>query len=232
MFTRHRYTCPCCVPFFFGNTCRLWLCAASVPQLVQAEDMGQHSTLDAGAHRLVGDGMHLVASAEGVAPGQASEDMHNLDAQVPFPMSAQRSNLGKSIRASTYWVMRRRVCTMMTWPCLGRRIRMSCPLDPDTGLALKDQVEDMDFGRLYPLEDVERVVLCSSHLGLGRPGEGTEDEEVLVSPPFAPCELSKDRGVGDTTGQVRSSRMVDAARKQPRLTGKGKGRDRRGVGDL
>lgn len=65
-----------------------------VQQRAQEEDMGQHSSLDGDAHRLVGGGRHRVASAEEGVPDRVAEDMHSLDAQDPFYFtSAEWSNL-------------------------------------------------------------------------------------------------------------------------------------------
>ena len=69
------------------------------------------------------------------------------------------------------------------------------PLDPDIGLASQDLVEDTDSGRLFR-QDVGQIVVSSSHLGLDHPEKGIEGEEVLLSPPFAPCVVQRSWGGG------------------------------------
>lgn len=121
--------------------------------------MGERSSLDEDAHRLVEDGRHLAALAAEVVPNRVWEDTRRLGAK----------GLGSEEEDKHY----------ADPATLVEEDMDELLLDPDIGLVSLDLVEDKGSGRPWAQEDaLEAIVGSNSHLGWGRPEGDIEDVEV------------------------------------------------------
>lgn len=136
--------------------------------------MEWHSSLGEDAHRLVADERHRAASVGEVVRDQAAEDMHSLDGQ----------GLDSGEEEDKHYA----ALAILEGEDMGDRSS-----GPDIGLVWPGLVEDMGCGRLFLRED-ETTVEGNSHLGSGRPAEGTEAVVVPWSRPSAPCVVQRSWG--------------------------------------